>query len=74
MRMGLPKQAILAVRPQRESQFRGGCDGRKLIAQPCKRPLFCGRPATLKLRRDADAWRLWAEDDGGRPAMEMQIT
>ncbi len=36
-------------------------------------PLYCGRPMTLKAARDGAAWRLWAEDDEARCAVEMEI-
>jgi 3-methylfumaryl-CoA hydratase len=35
-------------------------------------PLYCGRPITLHVRQ-AGAWRLWAEDDAGRLALEADI-
>lgn len=34
-------------------------------------PLFCGRPMRLCLARGAAGVRLWAEDEAGRPAVEV---
>lgn len=34
-------------------------------------PLYCGRPARLCATRSNAAWRLWAEDDAGRLAVEI---
>ncbi len=36
-------------------------------------PLYCGRRMTLKAAPEAAGWRLWAEDDEGRAAVEMEI-
>ncbi|SFU45718.1 3-methylfumaryl-CoA hydratase [Methylobacterium sp. 174MFSha1.1] len=33
-------------------------------------PLYAGRPMHLKARREADAWRIWAEDESGTVALE----
>lgn len=33
-------------------------------------PLYAGRPMHLKARREADAWRTWAEDEAGTVALE----
>ncbi len=35
--------------------------------------LYCGRPMRLCAEPAEDLWRLWAEDDLGRPAVEMTI-
>jgi 3-methylfumaryl-CoA hydratase len=35
-----------------------------------RRPLICGRPATLCATRSSEGWTLWAEDDQGRMALE----
>ena len=35
--------------------------------------LYCGRPMRLCAEPADDLWRLWAEDDLGRPAVEMTI-
>ena len=36
-------------------------------------PLFCGRPVRLCANPGDPEWRLWAEDEAGRPAVEIQI-
>lgn len=36
-------------------------------------PLYCGRRLTLKAAPEAAGWRLWAEDDEDRSAVEMEI-
>ena len=36
-------------------------------------PLFCGRAVRLCAEPGDPEWRLWAEDDGGRLAVELQI-
>ncbi len=38
-----------------------------------KAPLFCDRPVRLCAVPGDAAWRLWAEDDGGRVAVEMSV-
>ena len=43
------------------------------VAARNRRPLYCGRPVTLKAEPEGAAWQLWAEDETGRPALEMQI-
>lgn len=50
----------LAPRPLAEASVRG------------LKPLFIGRPMTLKMTPGEDGWRLWAEDAAGETAMEMQ--
>ena len=35
-------------------------------------PMYCGRRLHLYVRRQDDAWRLWAEDDAGRATFEAQ--
>ncbi len=39
------------------------------------RPLFCGRANSIHARPEpgSDAWRVWAEDETGRPALEATI-
>ena len=39
------------------------------------RPLFCGRPNSIHARPEpgGDAWRVWAEDDAGRPALDATV-
>ena len=37
-------------------------------------PLFCGRPIRLCADPAAAGWQLWAEDDCGRPAVEVAVT
>lgn len=36
-------------------------------------PLFCGSPVTLHGARENASWRMWAEDSGGRLALEATI-
>jgi 3-methylfumaryl-CoA hydratase len=36
--------------------------------------LYCNRPIRLCSARGAEAWRLWAEDDEGRIAVEARLT
>lgn len=43
------------------------------VAARNRRPLYCGRPLTLKARPEGAGWQLWAEDETGRAALEMQI-
>lgn len=38
------------------------------------RPLFCGRDNRLCSERGDSGWRLWAEDEEGRPALEALVT
>ena len=35
-------------------------------------PMFCAKPLTLKLARDEQAWRLWAEDEQGRTTFDAR--
>ncbi len=37
-------------------------------------PLFCGRAMRLCAEPSDQGWQLWAEDDGGRVAVEMTVT
>lgn len=37
-------------------------------------PLFCGRSMRLCANSSDAGWQLWAEDDGGRLAVEMTVT
>ncbi len=37
-------------------------------------PLFCGRTVRLCAEPSETGWQLWAEDDRGRPAVEMTVT
>lgn len=37
------------------------------------RPLFCGRRAHLRAARGTPSWRLWAEDEEGRLALEADV-
>ena len=37
-------------------------------------PLFCGRTMRLCATPSEQGWQLWAEDDGGRLAVEMTVT
>ncbi len=37
-------------------------------------PLFCGGPIRLCANPSDTGWQLWAEDDGGRLAVEMTVT
>ncbi|MGI4796280.1 MAG: FAS1-like dehydratase domain-containing protein, partial [Janthinobacterium lividum] len=37
-------------------------------------PLFCGRAMRLCADPSDQGWQLWAEDDGGRLAVEMTVT
>lgn len=37
------------------------------------RPLYCGRTNRLHVQLGAEAWRVWAEDDAGRVAVEAEI-
>jgi len=42
------------------------------IAARNRRPLFCGRPATLKASEADGRWLLWAENEKGETAVEME--
>ena len=41
------------------------------VATRNRAPLFCGQPATLNMERQGEAWRLWASNPSGAPAIEM---
>jgi 3-methylfumaryl-CoA hydratase len=43
------------------------------VASRNLRPLFCGRTNRLHAQSGAEAWRVWAEDDAGRLAVEAEI-
>ncbi|MGD9941758.1 MAG: hypothetical protein AB7L76_22600 [Burkholderiaceae bacterium] len=38
------------------------------------RPLYCNRQASLLGERSAGGWRMWAEDELGRTALEIEIS
>ena len=35
-------------------------------------PMFCGRPLDLNVRKESDAWRLWAVDDRGQTTFDAR--
>lgn len=38
-----------------------------------RRPLYCGRPGTLNALQAGPHWKLWAEDDTGQTAADMEV-
>ncbi len=68
-----PLTALLALELAREAAGREpAAFGYRLM-----HPLFCGRPMHLKAREEVGeepgTWRVWAEDEAGRVALEASF-
>jgi len=65
---GIPILALLELYRQEARREPGHAVLRNLA------PLFCGQTMRLCANPSDQGWQLWAEDDGGRVAVEMTVT